>query len=914
MLDRQKASEEADSVTSILSNFQELTAKENELKAKIVNEKDTLAPEALFEIVAAMFEYSLEDGLHLAEMLELSYEEVIASIFSPKMMLLNPFILGDIVEIMPGGHIPNIIKTFLDGIANSSVGQTRHTSIVERIEKFKKYMDEDWKQYHLSLGIIEGSKAFFASTQSNLLTEVGHLKSHQLKTRKLKAVRERAYTPTGNELNAEIFLEEYFSECGKRERKDPVGEIVYQWRHTLIENQLREEIEDYISKKGLATKLEYESDEKKYFLNPTIKGSEVERKLALLNTVHKPTAEVVQVYRENHGLTYHLLMGSTDEERKELLDRYAVEANQQTADFLSMILEENPTLFTTLNIGKISKKRRTWQEKEKKREKFVKRIKALKNPGTTGHVYLASQRLKDATTHKPETPPLPERFYLGVEDPTKLEGEDDPHDEREILTIDKPLRGFLVKEIYGHYSQATDLWSKVHFSASSGLYGQPEKTKITLLNTEELDEVIMAKALPAIIDSDQVKGIETKKEENLRSRENTLGEAVALNQGAPNITYEYFSGEKEIIARNITQEEYDEYKEKFKTPLGNIEDVGEDERNFIESTAHGLDEVFGDLPIDLELFLESISSLLPQHKVKAIHKFVKNICYYDHDNKEIAALKENVPFEERLKIMRSRMDQLRQEQRVKEHMFSKQYAGVCRDFAPLTVALLRKVGLLSGVATGFQVNGTKAKVKNYHVAAYVVWPGNKGENRIIIIDTTPSEDYEELPFTWDETGSTERKNLSETWKLKEIRNLTRAGIARTDELGDNLPAKDVAMARKMRIAETEDLTPKDIQVFRTFLEIFWYGGGRKLNINNYKDRLEMITFYRKDFPFIIDLSDGETNIHLLIEDYLSKFIKEGKAADSTEAVKFMRELIKIGFSSNVIYQKKFLKIIDGYKP
>ena len=150
-----------------------------------------------------------------------------------------------------------------------------------------------------------------------------------------------------------------------------------------------------------------------------------------------------------------------------------------------------------------------------------------------------------------------------------------------------------------------------------------------------------------------------------------------------------------------------------KTELPTVfSEVSEDEyvgyfKEFIEKYGKGTGEKIMALPAELKYFVDTIKHLPPHERAMAIEEFVREIGYYDFENKETKEEKDGKPPAERLAIMAARMDNLKKGFLKGRTLGKKMYAGVCADFAVLTAALMRESGLIAGVAQGYRPSDKK---------------------------------------------------------------------------------------------------------------------------------------------------------------------------------------------------------------
>lgn len=96
-------------------------------------------------------------------------------------------------------------------------------------------------------------------------------------------------------------------------------------------------------------------------------------------------------------------------------------------------------------------------------------------------------------------------------------------------------------------------------------------------------------------------------------------------------------------------------------------------------------------------FIESIQSLSIKEKLIKIEQYVRDHSFYDRDNKEVMDIKTGKSLDEKLYICKQRIAELKANKpELLEQLTNKKWAGVCADFAIITMAMMRQAGIPTG--------------------------------------------------------------------------------------------------------------------------------------------------------------------------------------------------------------------------
>ncbi|MFH1430220.1 MAG: hypothetical protein ABIG71_01690, partial [Candidatus Uhrbacteria bacterium] len=208
---------------------------------------------------------------------------------------------------------------------------------------------------------------------------------------------------------------------------------------------------------------------------------------------------------------------------------------------------------------------------------------------------------------------------------------------------------------------------------------------------------------------------------------------LPMNERVGSIVYTQYVPELPPVLSDVSSRVYDTFKKRLTTQLGNED----------------FEASIGALFPEFDVFLASIKDREPRERIEAIERFVRDVGYYDFDNREVQALKRDVSFTERLRIMRERMEQIKtrstSDDTSSSALANKQLAGICADFNLLTTALLRRSGVLAGCMRGFVLPAGEQSITtaHSHLKSFVLWPNERGESIVVPVDGTPGGETEE---------------------------------------------------------------------------------------------------------------------------------------------------------------------------
>jgi translation initiation factor 1 (eIF-1/SUI1) len=481
----------------------------------------------------------------------------------------------------------------------------------------------------------------------------------------------------------------------------------------------------------------------------------------------------------------------------------------------------------------------------------------------------------------------------------------------EIMKLHNPISDLIITNVYGKYDKEAGSWKKIFFPVNNNLI-EPENNTITLNIPKGKKNIVLPKPINSQIISERVKQKNSSGvEKDLQIQTNSLGEVeVAVDADSKTVVYSIEQSSVAPVIENVSNKTYEKFKKQFN-----------------KSFRKDLSEQTAILPEDLTEFVESIKNLPPKQRTIEIEKFVREIGYYDDGNKEVMDLKNNKSTEEKLYIMQTRLDELKEKDEKLNKLSHKRYAGVCADFAMLTTAILRKAEILCGVAKGYSAEGTQVNQSNSHGASFAIFPDKKSGNQMIIIDGTPEgvDEKQRAQMRFINTPSLEEK---EAKTAEELSKLKIEANKKLDEILKMLASTDLDKIRQMTNGELEDVLNKilkytvDVSHFHTInrvLESYWYSPIKNKNLDNLEDKVEILKFLSQEIEnqrkmAVENEADQQKPAGSLlfetIESYVQKFLKGGKGENNKQCFDLLDGLIDLNKNNlNEIEQKASVAII-----
>ncbi len=280
------------------------------------------------------------------------------------------------------------------------------------------------------------------------------------------------------------------------------------------------------------------------------------------------------------------------------------------------------------------------------------------------------------------------------------------------------VKGMLCSNIALQGNRETSAWQKIEFSVSKELAGPTEEITGEIPNLKS-KEIILPRFDDAKVIPERIKVLDKNDNELTFSSEiDQLGQCVVKSE--TEFSKVLYSQEKQIVPSvpdDVSDVNYKKFRLGFEKRYGR----------------KGTDKIL-DLPAELKIFIASIKGLSPVNQLIEIEEMVRAVSFYDMNNKESMEGKYGKGNDEKLFIMRSRMEELNERGVASS---GKMFAGVCADFAMLTTAMLREAGFVSGIISGLKINGKSADAKNAHALSFVVWPKGGEKSDFYTLDGTP---------------------------------------------------------------------------------------------------------------------------------------------------------------------------------
>ncbi|MFZ5392027.1 MAG: transglutaminase-like domain-containing protein [Patescibacteria group bacterium] len=462
----------------------------------------------------------------------------------------------------------------------------------------------------------------------------------------------------------------------------------------------------------------------------------------------------------------------------------------------------------------------------------------------------------------------------------------------EVMKFGREYKGFIYDQILGKCDNGKN-WSKIDFPATFLLTEPTKETTVTINVDKKWDKIILPKPVQSAIISSRIKGITSKGKEISLEKSGTtnkFGQRTVIFNPKDNIAQLRYSWkENQFETKMLEIEEYDSFRNKFIWET-KISDLTSD-------IAPKMDENFGEI-------LEKIELLSPKGKVEAIEEFVKKIGYYDMKNAETLEDKNDITLDERLILMKSRMDSLKKNPKMAGKLEKKFVAGVCADYALLTVALLRKAGFMAGYASGFDVNGKVATSKEAHAKAFVLWPDKDGNATLQLVDGTPGgideKQQNEIDGFLNIETIEKKEKITEQKKERKIKTVKE----RVQELM-SLRVEDIA---KIDNGELEKIlndylalvTKKShFKIVERVLNTYWYTGSERKDMSNQdikrKIQFLLLEEFGKEYNSILEkdkkVASGKEMFEM-VETFIDKFKKQDKDLATSQALENIRIIIE----------------------
>lgn len=465
----------------------------------------------------------------------------------------------------------------------------------------------------------------------------------------------------------------------------------------------------------------------------------------------------------------------------------------------------------------------------------------------------------------------------------------------EIMRFREPVSEMVMTGVYGKYHKKENYWEKSVFPVSNEHFG-PTKEITAELMVKGCQSVILPKCVSGTIIPERVKAITDSGEEvSITPNMNVLGEGrVNVPKNTEKIVYSQTIQELPIVPEDISKTEYQKFRTDFERRFG------------IDSA-----ERIAILPDELVSFARSIENLAPKEKVVAVERKIRELGYYDFDNKEVQEEKRDKNLNEVFSVMRARMKKIKREKpELAQELAGKQYAGVCADFAKLTTALLRQSGFVSGMVEGFRPEGDETVITtgHAHAASYALWPAESGKSKIILLDGTPdgiTDEEKKIIQQIQQPSLEERENMFDA-KKENINEDANKKLIELEMLVKNLDSESIRHLENGELERTLNIVLKQVReshlsVIDRLLNASRYGGFDVSTLTDTNDINSELT-YRKFLENEVKnerqtIKDNEyfkgESLLRSIEEFVSRYAKDKGVEGKNKALDIIERIFDV---------------------
>ncbi len=278
------------------------------------------------------------------------------------------------------------------------------------------------------------------------------------------------------------------------------------------------------------------------------------------------------------------------------------------------------------------------------------------------------------------------------------------------VTLDRSYNGMMITNIIA-YSPSTGKWGRTHIPIDGDM-----KTgrKYEHIRAKQSESVHGAMVVPTPLGAENIftnRGVVEK---------DSLGIVMSAQSDGKLESWSYDVPTGHLAPMNITDKEYTRFLDRL----------------VVEGGSAYLEKISG-LPVECQMFLDSIVDLAPRDRVSAIQKFITNHSFYDAYDNPLRDEMNQSSVSDRIGYMEERLQQLRAELG-DEVPSNSMFAGVCADFTVIGEMMLRASGIAAGAAEGYRVSGTTFNSNNAHGLNVIIWPDSNGKNTLCEVDMTPS--------------------------------------------------------------------------------------------------------------------------------------------------------------------------------
>lgn len=396
------------------------------------------------------------------------------------------------------------------------------------------------------------------------------------------------------------------------------------------------------------------------------------------------------------------------------------------------------------------------------------------------------------------------------------------------VTLDKPYRGMMVTNVIAHDAQAGN-WKRIHIPVDGDMKGNRKYEHVVAKKSNASKN---AEVVPTPFGAENIftnRGTVEK---------DSLGIVLSPSSGEKLESWSYDLPTGHLAMESVSDRDYTRFLDRLVSEGGSAY----------------LEKIPG-LPVECQMFLDSITKLAPRDRVIQIQKFVTSHLFYDAYDNPLREDMNRANVSDRIALMQERMGQIREElgDEVPDGMI---FAGVCADATVIGEMMLRASGIAAGAAEGYNVSGNSFNSDHAHGLNVVVWPDSNGKNVLCEVDMTPSAitaaQREAFALAGINPVSVE-KTIQESeqmdeQRIKEIRERLDDVIKNLDTMsGDNLEAVDIKQFQENLtdyINATCNLS--DVYVFKRMIETYRYTPVRTIE-NDAQKKVESIGFMQNEY-------------------------------------------------------------------
>ncbi len=460
-----------------------------------------------------------------------------------------------------------------------------------------------------------------------------------------------------------------------------------------------------------------------------------------------------------------------------------------------------------------------------------------------------------------------------------------------IFELRQPMQEFFATGIHSTYDAKKEHWIKSQFQFAKTEQGSGEACTVKIprlsAGTYTLPLPIGAEILAERVHAIDAKG----KEKRLPIRTQPNGHVVVETDTQTKAVAYSFLNQEKTVPQALSEKEFE------RAMLRAEKSQPEEFKRMRES--------FGTLPPECSAFIntEDFKQLEPLEKVQAIEQWIRANGYYDPEPKAEA---------DKRRQQSSRPDM------VWKHMAEraarvpaaqgKIFAGVCLDFALLQSGMLRKAGFATAIASGFQVNGTKAEGRHAHALSVIAWPNTKGGLEILQSDATPSSTDARAAHVAAPSLAEKREQAE-----KQQQESQQTAHQELEEILQQIYSADPSVIRKVENGKLEravqwilahEVKPTHVKHLQTLFDGYLYTPLKKIMLNTEENQralqvelealLQNAAISEKNRAG--DESAQKKSGQQLLEsvrEFREALVKIGRCADEQKATNFIRGLISL---------------------